>query len=341
MSIQCAHCHDHPNEKWTNDDYYGMVSLFARVRGKGWGGDFRSGDGNRTIFLADQGEVLQPRTARPQPPKPLDAEPIGFDDPADRREHLAKWKTSPQNPNFAKAIVNRVWANYMGRGLVEAVDDIRLTNPASNEKLLGRLSVELVQNKYDLKKLMRLILQSEAYQRSHIVLKENEADQRFHSRSQPRRLKAEVLLDAISQAAAVPTAFKDQPAGTRAIQLPDASVASYFLDTFGRPERVLTCTCERSNEPSMTQVLHLTNGKTIQEKLEAKDGRVAKFLEINAPDAEIVETVYLAALSRLPTETEKQRLSKLLAEATSDERRPAIEDLFWSVFTSKEFLFQH
>lgn len=341
MSIQCAHCHDHPNEKWTNDDYYGMVSLFARVRGKGWGGDFRSGDGNRTIFLADHGEVLQPRTARPQSPKPLDAQPISFDDPADRRENLANWMTSPQNPYFAKAIVNRVWANYMGKGLVEAVDDIRLTNPASNEKLLSRLSQDLVQNKYDLKKLMRLILQSEAYQRSHIVLKENEADQRFHSRSQPRRLKAEVLLDAISQVAAVPTAFKDQPAGTRAIQLPDASVASYFLDTFGRPERVLTCTCERSNEPSMTQVLHLTNGKTIQEKLEAKDGQVAKFLEANAPDAEIVETVYLAALSRLPTETERQRLLTLLSEATGDERRPAIEDLFWSVFTSKEFLFQH
>ena len=182
---------------------------------------------------------------------------------------------------------------------------------------------------------------SETYQRSHAVLNENEADQRFHSHSQARRLKAEVLLDALSQVAGVPTAFKDQPAGTRAIQLPDASVASYFLDTFGRPERVLTCTCERSNEPSMTQVLHLTNGKTIQEKLEAKDGRVSKFLESNAPDAEIVETVYLAALTRYPTPTERQRLTDLLAEATGDEKRPAIEDLLWSVFTSKEFLFQH
>ena len=340
-SVQCAHCHDHPNEKWTNDDYYGMVSLFARVRGKGWGGDFRSGDGNRTIFLADRGEVLQPRTARPQPPKPLDGEAISFDDPADRREHLAKWLTSPQNLYFAKAIVNRVWANYMGRGLVEAVDDIRLTNPASNDKLLVRLAEELVRNKYDLKSLMRTILQSETYQRSHTVLKENEADQRFYARSYPRRLKAEVLLDAISQAASVPTTFKDQPAGMRAIQLADASVASYFLDTFGRPERVLTCTCERSDEPSMTQVLHLTNGKTIQEKLEAKDGRIAKFVEANTPDAEIIDTAYLSALSRFPNASEKERLLSLLTETPAAEKRQVIEDLFWSIFTSKEFLFQH
>lgn len=341
MSIQCAHCHDHPNEKWTNDDYYGMVSLFARVRGKGWGGDFRSGDGNRTIFLADRGEVLQPRTARPQPPKPLDGEAISFDDPADRREHLAKWLTSPQNPYFAKAIVNRVWANYMGRGLVEAVDDIRLTNPASNDKLLVRLAEELVRNKYDLKSLMRTILQSETYQRSHTVLKENEADQRFYAHSYPRRLKAEALLDAISQVTAVPTAFKDLPVGTRAMQLPDASIASYFLDTFGRPDRILTCACERSDEPTMTQVLHLTNGKTIQEKLEAKESRIEKFLEANTPDAEIIETAYLSALSRFPNDSEKQRLQSLLTETPDAEKRQVIEDLFWSILTSKEFLFQH
>ncbi len=341
MSIQCAHCHDHPNEKWTNDDYYGMVSLFARVRGKGWGGDTRSGDGNRTIFLADQGEILQPRTARPQPPKPLDSEAVSFEDPIDRREYLTKWLTSPQNPYFAKAIVNRVWANFLGRGLVEAVDDLRLTNPASNEKLLSRLADEFVRYQFDLKRLMRTILQSETYQRSHHMRKENEADQRFHAHSQPRRLKAEVLLDAISQVTGIPTEFKDQPANTRAIQLPDANIASYFLDTFGRPERILTCTCERSDEPSMTQVLHLTNGKTIQDKLESKDGRIGKFLETNASNAEIIETIYLAALTRYPTDDERQRLTAVLVEVSADEKRSAIEDLFWSVLTSKEFLFQH
>ena len=183
--------------------------------------------------------------------------------------------------------------------------------------------------------------QSETYQRSHAVLKENEADQRFLARSYPRRLKAEVLLDALSQATASPTVFKDQPAGTRAIQLPDANVASYFLDTFGRPERILTCTCERSDEPSMTQVLHLTNGKTIQEKLEAKDNRITKFLDAKTPDAEIIETIFLSTLSRLPTDSERQRLATLLTETPEAEKRQSLEDLFWSVFTSKEFLFQH
>ncbi len=340
MSIQCAHCHDHPNEKWTNDDYYGMVSLFARVRGKGWGGDFRNGDGNRIIFVDDQGEVLQPRTGRPRPPKPLDGEAISFDTAADRREHLARWLTAPENPYFAKAIVNRVWANYLGKGLVEGVDDIRLTNPASNEKLFHRLAQELVRNKYDLKWLMRSILQSETYQRSHEILKENAADQRFYARSYPRRMKAEVLLDAISQVTSVPTTFKDQPAGTRAIQLPDASVGSYFLDTFGRPERLLTCTCERSDEPSMTQVLHLTNGKTIQEKIEAKEGRVSRLVE-NTNVSEIVDSVYLSALSRHPSEGEQQRLAAILTATPDAERRQVIEDLFWSALTSKEFLFQH
>lgn len=341
MSIQCAHCHDHPNEKWTNDDYYGMVSLFARVRGKGWGGDFRSGDGIRTIFVEDRGEVLQPRTARPQPPKALDAEPISFDGQNDRREYLADWLTSPKNSYFAKAIANRIWANYMGRGLVEAVDDIRMSNPASNEKLLRRLADELVRNRYDLKSLMRTVMQSEAYQRSHVTLAENEFDQRFHAHSLARRLKAEILLDALAQVTEVPTPFKDQPTGTRAMQLPDASIASYFLDTFGRPERILTCTCERSDEPSMTQVLHLTNGKTIQDKLEAKDGVIARLMESNTSNAEIVETAYLASLCRYPTDGEKQRLMTILAETPNEEKRAATEDLYWSILTSKEFLFQH
>ena len=341
MSIQCAHCHDHPNEKWTNDDYYGMVSLFARVRGKGWGGDSRSGDGNRTIFLADDGEVLQPRTGRPQAPKPLDAKEISFEDTRDRREYLADWLTSPQNPYFAKAIVNRIWANYMGRGLIEAVDDIRLTNPASNEKLLTRLSAELVRNQYDLKSVMRTILQSETYQRSHATLPENQADQRFLSHRQPRRMKAEVLLDAISQVTGVPTVFKDLPANTRALQLPDAYVASYFLDTFGRPNRILTCTCERSDEPSMTQVLHLTNGKTIQEKLEAPEGRISRLIQAGDSTQSLIESLYLSAFARYPDEKERARLDNVLAQVSGEEKRSAIEDLFWSVLTSKEFLFQH
>jgi hypothetical protein len=341
MSIQCAQCHDHPLEKWTNDDYYGMVSLFARVRGKGWGGDFRNGDGNRTIFLADRGEVIQPRTGKPRRPRPLDGEPLEFDAPIDRREVFADWLTSPKNPYFSKAIVNRVWANFLGVGLVEKVDDLRLTNPPSHPELFDLLAAELAQNGYNLKWLMRQILVSETYQRSSTALPENAADERFFAHFHPRRLSAEVLLDAVSQATGVATPFKDQPAGTRALQLADASVASYFLETFGRPERLLTCTCERSDEPSMTQVLHLTNGNTLLEKLEAKEGRIAQLSTSDLPAERIVEELYLSALSRLPTDDERAQIVPVLQEAAESERRAVIEDLCWSILTSREFLFQH
>lgn len=341
MSINCARCHDHPLEKWTNDDYYGMASLFSRVRGKGWGGDFRGGDGNRTIFLADRGELIQPRVAKAQLPRPLDGTAMSFEDLTDRREHLAKWLTSPENPYFSRAIANRIWANFLGVGLVENVDDLRLTNPASNELLLTALAEHLTQNQYDLKSLMRLILNSQTYQRSSHVLPENAADQRFYARYYPRRLKAEVMLDAVSDVTGVMTPFKDIPAGTRTLQLKDTAVASYFLDTFGRPERVLTCTCERSDEPSMTQVLHLANGKTLLEKLESKDGRITKWIDEKATPEQIVDQLYLSALSRLPTENEKTRLVAALAEVSENDRRPAFEDVVWSVLTSREFLFQH
>ncbi len=347
MSINCARCHDHPLEKWTNDDYYGMASLFARVRGKGWGGDRRSGDGNRVIFLADAGEVLQPRIGRPQPPRPLNGEVSSFDSSEDRRLALAKWLTAAENPYFSRSIVNRIWANYFGIGLVNKVDDLRLTNPPSNERLLTALATDVSQNRYDLKSLMRKILLSETYQRSSITLPENAADDRFHARSYPRRLKAEVLLDAVSQVTGVPTTFRDEaakkdlPIGTRAMQLRDSALASYFLETFGKPERILTCTCERSDEPSMTQVLHLANGKTLLEKLESNEGLIAKLLADNTPADQIIDSLYLGALSRKPTQDESQKLASVLAEAPAEERRAVLEDLFWSVLTSREFLFQH
>lgn len=341
MSINCARCHDHPLEKWTNDDYYGMTSLFARVRGKGWGGDFRGGDGNRTVFLAERGEVIQPRTGKPQPPKPLDAPAISLDDDGDRRVVLANWLTAPENPYFSRAIVNRVWANFMGVGIVEKVDDLRLTNPPSNAELMAALAAELVRNDYDLKSLMRLILNSEAYQRSSHALPENAADERFYARFYPRRLKAEVLLDAVADVSGVPTEFKDYPAGTRTLQLRDTSVASYFLDTFGRPERVLTCTCERSDEPSMTQVLHLANGKTLLGKLEAKDGRITQWVAENPPAEKIVNDLYLSSLSRLPNDSELAALVEALSTTQAEDRRAVLEDLMWGVLTSREFLFQH
>lgn len=341
LSINCAKCHNHPLEKWTNDQYYGMANMFARVRGKGWGGDFRNGDGKRTIFSDTQGELLQPSVGKPQPPRPLDGEPLEFNDPTDRRIHLAKWLTSPENPYFTRSIVNRVWANYFGVGLVESVDDMRSTNPASNEELLQATADFLVKNDYDLKALMRAIMRSAAYQRSSTPLAENIAEKRFYSRYYPRRLPAEVMLDALSKSTAAPTTFKDKPGGTRALQLADSAVESYFLSTFGRPERLITCACERTAEPSMTQVLHIYNGDTIQQKLTTKGNRVDQLLANERSDAAIIESVYLSTLSRFPTAKEKKNLLPLLATDTPAEKRLAVEDLFWAILSSREFLFNH
>jgi hypothetical protein len=351
LSINCAKCHNHPLEKWTNDQYFAFANMFSRVRAKGWGGDYRNGDGLRIVYSDTQGELIQPSRGVPQPPAPLDGQALPFAATEDRRLTVADWLTSPDNPYFTRAIVNRVWANFFGVGLVEAVDDLRLTNPASNEELLAAASQFLAENKYDLKELMRAILRSEAYQRSSRPLAENQADERFYSRYCVKRLKAEVLLDAIAQATAVPTDFKAAtpdsrkpgdpiPKIKRAIQLPDGYVDSYFLATFGKPDRLITCECERSNEPSMTQVLHLYNGDTVNKKLQSK-GSAAEKAETEMDTARIVEELYLASLSRFPTEDETQRLVGELSSAPTAERRQAIEDLYWSVLTSREFLFNH
>ena len=331
LSINCARCHNHPLEKWTNDQYYGMANMFSRVRGKG----------SRIVFSDTQGELLQPSTGRPQPPRPLDAAPVAFEDPTDRRIHLARWLTSPDNRYFSRSIANRVWANFFGVGLVEKVDDMRVTNPASNEQLLFAVSDYLVKQKFDLKQLVRAILLSNSYQRSSRTTEGNETDGRFYSRYYPRRLQAEVLLDAISQVTDVPTVFKDQPEGIRALQLPDSNIESYFLSTFGRPDRVITCECERSDEPSMTQVLHLYNGKTLNEKLQAKENRISRVLASGGEDRQVIESAYLEVLSRRPSSVEVERLSALIKEDGESERRQVLEDLYWSLLTSREFLFNH
>lgn len=333
MSINCAKCHNHPMEKWTNGQYFGMANLFARVRVKNG-----VGDGNFVVFAATEGDLVQPLSGKPQAPTPLDGKAIAMDATPDRRGPLADWLVSPENPYFTRAIVNRVWANFMGVGLVEAVDDMRKTNPAGNEVLLSALSDELVKQKYDLKSLMRLILQSETYQRSSTALPENVADRRFYSHYYPRRLTAEVTLDALSQVTGSPTAFKDYPPGTRAMQLPDSNVDSYFLRSFGRPDRINTCECERASLPSMAQALHLANGDTVNMKLSAKGNRIDQWLAAKASDEKIVEEIYLSALSRYPTAGEKKALSAALADEKGD-RREAVEDLLWSVLSSNGFLF--
>jgi hypothetical protein len=353
LSIGCAKCHNHPLEKWTNDQYYSMANLFARVRAKGWGGDGRNGDGIRTLYVASSGELIQPGLGKPQPPAPLDSEPMDFDDPRDRREVLADWMTNPDNPYFARAITNRVWSNFFGRGLVEQVDDLRLSNPASNEPLLAAAAQHVIDAEFDLKQLMRTILRSETYQRSSIALEENRAEEKYLSRYYPRRLMAEVLLDSIDQVLGTSTTF-DQVAfpgadkqktdfydkGTRAIELYDAAVDSYFLKTFGRNPREITCECERSAEPSMVQVLHLSNGDTLNPKLADESNLIARMINQDADDESIVRELFVKALMREPTDAELKTLMSVVSEY-GDDRSTALQDAAWSVLTSTEFTFNH
>lgn len=348
-SIGCAKCHNHPMEKWTYDQYYAFANLFSRVRAKN-GGQAEE----RVLFSDTQGDLVAPLTGKPQAPRPLDAlTPVSMTSTEDRRITLAKWLTGADNKLFQRAIVNRVWANFFGAGLVESVDDLRVTNPASNEPLFAAACDHLVKSKFDLKALMRAILQSETYQRTSITVQENINDLRYGSHYVPRRLKAEVLLDTISQVTAAPTTFRidkrnanrgtseTYPMGFRALQLPDSNIASYFLKSFGRADRVATCECERTNEPSMAQALHIANGDTMNAKLAEKDNRLAALLESKQPDAKIIEEAYLLTLTRTPTAKEAAKATEMLASAKPDDRRTTLEDIFWSLMGSKEFLFNH
>src|SRR5258708_4498402 len=324
MYINCAKWQNYRLGKWANKQSYQMANLFARVRVKSG-----SGEGDNVIFASDSGDVVQPLTGKPQPPAPLDGKTLPLDSLVDRRAHLADWLVSRDNPYFSRAIVNRIWANFMGVGLVEAVDDMRATNPASNEKLLSAMASFLADQKFDLKQLMRAILQSETYQRASQPLPENAADTRFYSHHYPRRLLAEELHDAIAAITGVPTQStvgrrnanaglgEKYPLGLRALQLPDTQTDSYFLKAFGRPDREKTCECERTLEPSVTQVLHIANGDTINKKLESKNCRITKLVEDNTPNEKIIEDLYLSALSRYPTATEKQKLLKTLTPCST------------------------
>ena len=343
MSITCARCHNHPLEKWTQKQYYQMANLFARI---GMKNGTREGDVQ--VYTNPFGEVNHPRLGKPLPPAPLDGEALGFDSVKDRRAHLAAWLTSPSNPYFTRSFVNRVWKNFMGRGLVEAVDDMRATNPPSNEALLAALADDFVAHKFDVKHLIRTIMNSAAYQRSAKPNVTNKQDERFYSRYIIRRLSAEALLDAVSQVTGVPTNFPGYGEGTRAMQLPDARVNSDFLSVFGKPLRVVTVESERSSEPSVAQALHVINGDTINQKLRAPGGIVDSFLKLGASDEMIITHLYTAALSRLPSQAELSNLLTAIRNAkpaTASEaltaRRQALEDVAWALLTSKEFLFNH
>jgi hypothetical protein len=351
MSITCCRCHNHPLEKWTQDQYWEMANLFARVA-------LKNGDrpGEVTVQSQPSGDVPHPRRGVPMPPTPLDGKPLAADSKLDRRQYFAEWLTSPDNPYFARAITNRVWRNYLGRGLVESEDDLRQTNPPTNAELLDALAEDFIAHKYDVKHLMRSIMNSATYQRSSQPAPANSDDDRFYSHYLIKRLPAEVILDAYSQVGGVPTpftqiqagntaqvaAYAGAPLGTRALQLPDSLVRSNFLDAFGRPGRSQACACERQQDASVSQALHLNNGQTLNDKLRSKDARVARWLEEKVSDEDAIQRLFVLALCREPSAAEVRKFKNLMAEAATDKkanRREVLEDLFWAVLTSKEFLF--
>jgi hypothetical protein len=332
--LQCAQCHHHPFEKYSQDDYYGFAAFFARVGIKN-SQEFGLFGRERVIVAKTTGEVRQPRSGQTMVPKPLDAEPA--DHPLDRRIPLAGWMTSPQNPAFAQAAVNRYLSYLLGRGLVEPVDDIRATNPPTNVALMQALSDDFVQHQFNLKHLVRTILSSRLYQLDSQPTSQNLSDTRFYSHFLVKRLTAEPLLDAIDHAAGTRTKFKDLPLGTRAIEIPDAEYPDFFLNTFAKPRRVSVCDCERAPDPNLAQALHTLNGDVISGKIADKQGRVTKLLADNKPHAEIVQDLYLATLCRPATPDEIASAERLLADYPKPQE--CYEDLLWALINSKGFLF--
>jgi hypothetical protein len=347
--IQCAKCHNHPLERFTQDDYYGMAAFFSRVKLDGKPTDLgpfvdvglpgRQGRRKGAATDAQKVGITQPRTNQFLPPRPLDRTELTLADGQDPREALADWMTAPGNRTFARAIVNRVWKRFFAVGLVEPVDDLRATNPASNEPLLEALCADLVAHRYDLKHLMRRILRSRTYALASEPLSTNAADRKFFSHYYPRRLPAEVLADAVTAATGVPEPYEGYAEGLRAVQLPDPKVRSVLLDTFGRPERVTPCACERTAEVTMPQVLHLINGEDLLRRIDSGDGRLEALLRSGRPDREIVEQLFLATLSRRPTDAQWQTVESALADGT--DRKAVDRDLLWALINSKEFLFGH
>jgi hypothetical protein len=338
VRIQCARCHHHPFEKWSQDDYYGMTAFFARVGTKN-SQEFGIFGRELVVYLKPSGEATHPRKGGMVKPHPLDGPDM--DDPLDRRVKLAEWLTKPDNAFFARNLANRFWAYTMGNGLVEPIDDLRATNPASNPELLDALAADLVKNKYDLKKFLKAIFTSRAYQLSADATPGNEADvtNRYHARYLRKRLTAEQLADALDFATGTREKYVGLPLGTRAIQLPDTRVRSYLMDVFGRPPRQVTCECERTTQPNIAQALHLLNGDFVNKKIEAANGRVESLLKAKAQTPAIIEELFLVTLSRPPSAAEVARVNGWFARAATP--REAATDLLWVLLNSREFMFNH
>jgi hypothetical protein len=335
VRLQCAKCHNHPFEKWTQNDYYSLAAFFARVGRKG-GPEF----GEEQVFVRTAGEVVHPKTKKPLLPRSLGAAPAKVQPEHDRRAALAGWLTSRGNRQFARVAVNRIWAEYFGRGIVDPIDDFRVSNPPANGPLLERLATEFTDHGFDVRHVTRLILNSRAYQASSIATPTNRADERHFARALPRRLTAEQAMDAIAQVTGKSDRFGNRPMGTRAIQLRDSRSGAYFLEVFGRPKREINCACERDMGANLSQSLHLINSPNLNGKLRAEDGRLTKLVKAGWSDLDIINELYLATLSRYPTPQEVQVALKQV-RVTREQRTAALEDLLWALVNTQEFLYNH
>jgi hypothetical protein len=343
IRIGCAQCHNHPLERYTQDDYYHFAGFFSRI---GFDRkDPKMGVSSLYVGFRDANRnkgpvgVNQPRTGEFLEPRPLDRSDIAIGADDDPRAKLAAWITDPKNESFSGAMVNRIWKHFLGAGMVEPVDDLRATNPPTNPELWKTLNREFVAHRYDMKHLMRVILNSRTYQLSSSTRPGNETDAHFYSHYYARRLAAEVLLDAISQCTGVPDHFPGYPLGMRAVQLPDPALKSHFLTLFGRSERVTACACERNGEVTMPQLLHLQNGDSVVQRIGAGESRLSKLLKEQKDDNAVMDELFLTAFARRHTENEKDAVHKSLGDGSP--RDEVFRDLFWALLNSKNFSFNH
>ena len=332
IRTQCAQCHNHPFDRWTMNDYYGFASFFSQIGRK-------NGEDYREIIVFDRqgGEVNHPVTGKPQPPTFLGG-PVPALNGKDRREVLASWITSPDNPFFATSIANRVWAHFFGMGIVNPVDDIRVSNPASNPELFSELGRRLTDYKFDLKQLVRDICNSETYQRTTETNETNKGDTRNFAFSHVRRVPAEMLLDCISQATDTKEKYRGLPLGAKAVQIADGTTSNYFLTTFGRSPRTTVCEAEATTDPSLSQALHLINGNATEGKI-AQGSLVKRSLDAGKTPAQVLDAIYVRALSRHASQAELDTLSKMVAEAANPQL--GLEDAFWAILNCREFMFNH
>jgi len=338
VRLDCAKCHHHPFEIWGQDDFYSFAAFFGRIGRKGTGISAPISGSEETVYAAAAGTVKHPLSGKSMTPTPLLGQPLDIPASQDPRDRLAEWVTAPANPYFARVIVNRIWADLMGRGIVDPVDDLRATNPPSNPELLDALAVDFRKNGCDLKKLIKTIALSRVYGLSTLPKERNLADTRNYSRHYRQRLRAEVLLDVASDVTGVAEKFDGMPPGSRAMEVWTARAPSDFLDSFGRPDPNQDPPCERSTDTTVVQALHLMNSPNLHRKVTSDDGRAAALAKGGKSPAAIVEELYLLTYCRYPTDAEKAAAIKRFDKKGAT-RRGVAEDLMWALMNTPEFVF--